>query len=70
MLLLGRVSLLRYFVYVIAQNLGAFLASVMVYLTYLYELENYPEGMYSLTTAGNIDIISIAFVKKTILIYK
>ena len=55
MLLLGRISLLRYFVYILAQNIGSFLAAVMVYLTYLYELQQYPieqGGMYGLETAG------------------
>ena len=54
MLLLGRVTLLRYFVYMIAQNLGAFLASVMVYLTYLHEIVAFTGegGPYGLKTAG------------------
>jgi len=53
-LLKGKLSLVRFIVYVFAQNIGAFTAAVMVYLTYLYELTIFKEGMYSLKTAGNL----------------
>lgn len=52
MLLLGRLTFVKFILYVIAQNIGAFLAAVMVYLVYLFELENYSGGMNSLDTAG------------------
>ena len=51
-LLLGNLSFAHFFVYVIAQNLGAFLASIMVYLVYLFELENYEFGIHSIQSAG------------------
>lgn len=51
-LLTGRLSVLRFFVYVIAQNLGAFLASIMVYLAYLNEFQNFPEGHFSIETSA------------------
>ena len=51
-LLLGNLSFAKFFIYVIAQNLGAFMAAVMVYLVYLFELESYEPGMHSLESAG------------------
>ncbi len=49
----GKLSLLRFLVYTFAQNLGAFLGAVMVYLAYINELHEYSDGMQSFDTAGN-----------------
>lgn len=51
-LLTARLSVLRFFVYSIAQNLGAFLASIMVYLAYLNEFEHFPAGQFSIQTSA------------------
>jgi len=56
-LIQGRLSLLRYLVYTVAQNLGAFLAALMVYLSYINELHGYMGGMYSFDTAGKIHLL-------------
>lgn len=53
MLLTGRLNWTRFFVYVIAQILGAFLASAVVFVVYLDRLQIYKPGMYSLDSAGN-----------------
>ena len=41
----------KFFVYIIAQNLGAFLASLAVYLVYYNDLLYYESGMYSIQTS-------------------
>lgn len=51
-LLTGRLSILRFVCYVLVQNLGAFLASIMVYLAYLNEFEKFPAGHYSIQTSS------------------
>ena len=51
-LLTGQIGLVHFFVYCIAQTLGAFTATVMVYLVYLYELKKYKFGMHSIQTAS------------------
>ena len=51
-LLTGHIGLINFFVYCIAQTLGAFTATVMVYLVYLYELKKYEFGIYSIQTAS------------------
>lgn len=52
MLLLGRISGTRFFFYVIAQCLGAWFASLMVFLVYLNQLQRFHGGMFSIETAG------------------
>jgi glycerol uptake facilitator-like aquaporin len=52
MFLLRQLSLKQFGVYVLGQLIGAFGASLFVFLTYLYSLQNYPGGMYCLDTAG------------------
>lgn len=52
MLLLGRMPVHKFVFYVIAQCLGAFFASLAVYLVYLSQLQHFKNGMYSLETAG------------------
>lgn len=52
MLLLGKLPLFSFGIYVIGQFIGAFLASVMVFLVYLNQLSKYPAGMNSIETAG------------------
>jgi glycerol uptake facilitator-like aquaporin len=57
MLLTGRMSIKRFVVYVIAQFCGAFLAAAIIFLLYLDALKVYEPGMYSMDTAGTINII-------------
>lgn len=52
MFLLGRISIVKLLIYSIAQFLGAFFASLMVFITYLNQLGKYKNGMFSLDTAG------------------
>jgi glycerol uptake facilitator-like aquaporin len=52
MFLLGKLSALKFLIYAVAQFLGAFIAAVFVYLTYLNALRKYPGGVYSIDTAG------------------
>lgn len=55
-LLLGKISLIKFIVYVIGQSIGAFLASVVVYFVYLDELNAFDGGKREVTgknaTAG------------------
>jgi len=51
-LLLGKLSLVRFFVYAVAQNLGAFLSAAMVYLVYLNEFTKFEPGMHSIQSSG------------------
>lgn len=50
-LILGKMSVLKFLVYVLAQNLGAFIASIMVYLVYYSDLTLFETGMYSIQTS-------------------
>lgn len=50
--LLGRMPGYKFFLYVISQCLGAFFASLMVFLVYLNQLQRYKNGMFSIETAG------------------
>jgi MIP family channel proteins len=50
-LIIGKLSALRFILYVIAQNIGAFLASLMVYLSYLNEFKAHPAGMHSIKSS-------------------
>lgn len=43
---------MKFFIYAIAQFLGAFIAAFFVYVTYLNALRKYSGGAYSLDTAG------------------
>ena len=52
MFLMKRIDFVRFVSYSLAQLVGAFLAAVMVYLTYFDELKLYPAGMYSIDTAA------------------
>jgi MIP family channel proteins len=52
MLILGKMPLYKFILYTIAQCLGAWLASLMVFLVYLNQLQKYKNGMYSIDTAG------------------
>jgi MIP family channel proteins len=52
MFLTGRLTPLRFLIYVIGQLLGAFLAAVIVFVLYLDALKSYGENMHSLDTAG------------------
>jgi len=46
MVLLGKLSILQFIVYVIAQFIGAFLASVSVYLTYIDSIKKYESDCF------------------------
>lgn len=61
MFLTGRLSLLEFLAYSLAQFCGAFLASGAVFLVYLDALKAYPSGMFSLDTAGNKFLNSVFF---------
>lgn len=52
MLLTGQMSIFRFFIYSLAQFVGAFLAAFMVFIIYLDAIRNNRDGMYSLETAG------------------
>ena len=52
MLITSQMSLLSFFIYVIAQFLGCFIGSSIVYVTYLDGLKNYQNYTYSLDTAA------------------
>jgi glycerol uptake facilitator-like aquaporin len=52
MFLLGRMTLIRFLVYCLAQIVGAFIAALLVYVLYLDMLQTYGDRMYSLDTAG------------------
>lgn len=51
-LLLGRMPGYKFVFFVVAQCLGAWLASLMVFLVYLNQLQRYKGGMFSMDTAG------------------
>ena len=52
-LLTGRMNFLRFFIYCIAQFIGAFLGALIVFIVYIDGLKNFGgEGMYSAETAG------------------
>jgi MIP family channel proteins len=52
MLLKGKLNAFKFVVYTIGQLAGAFLASILVYLVYLNELKEQPDGMFTLNNAG------------------
>lgn len=52
MLLIGRMSFVRFLTYVAGQFIGSFLASILVFMTYFDSLRNYKGGMYSMDMAG------------------
>jgi glycerol uptake facilitator-like aquaporin len=52
MLLIGKLSISRFFIYVLAQLMGAFLGAAMVFIVYIDALRVYKPTMYSLDTAG------------------
>ena len=52
MFLLGRMTLIRFLVYCLAQTIGAFLAALLVFVLYFDMLQTYGDAMYSLDTAG------------------
>ncbi len=52
MLILGRMSILRFVVYCIAQFIGSFLGALITFVVYLDLLKSYGGNMYSLDTAG------------------
>jgi glycerol uptake facilitator-like aquaporin len=52
MLILGRMSILRFFVYSIAQFIGAFLGALVTFVVYIDVLKSYGGNMYSIDTAG------------------
>jgi MIP family channel proteins len=52
MLILGRMPFYKFILYVVAQFIGAFLASFAVFLVYLNQLQKYKDGMHSMDTAG------------------
>lgn len=43
-LMLGNLTILKFFVYIIGQSIGAFLASVVVYVVYIDELNAFDGG--------------------------
>ena len=51
-LLQGKLSLIKFCIYVIAQNLGAFIASMLVYLVYLNEFTLYQPGWHSIESSS------------------
>jgi aquaporin-3 len=52
MFLLRQLTLKQLVVYACGQFIGAFAAALAVFLTYLYSLQRYSGGMYSIDTAG------------------
>lgn len=52
MLLLGRLPAYKFLFFAASQFIGAWLASLAVFLVYLNQLEKYAGGMYSMDTAG------------------
>jgi glycerol uptake facilitator-like aquaporin len=52
MLIQGKLSLLKFFVYIIAQTLGAFIAAATVYATYFDVLSKFDNGTLTQETAG------------------
>lgn len=52
MFVLGRMPFYKFLIYTFAQLLGAFLASFVVFLVYLNQLQKYKNGMFSIETAG------------------
>ena len=64
MLLLGRLTLVRFFIYASAQVLGAFFASLMVYLVYLNQL-----GLYKLQYSYIYDSRGFIYSSNTSMIF-
>ena len=56
MLLIKKLSVWKFILYVIAQSIGSFLAALMVYLVYLDQLRAWPGGMYTIGTASMLMI--------------
>jgi glycerol uptake facilitator-like aquaporin len=52
MLITGRMSIMRFFLYTLAQFIGAFLGALVVFIVYIDALKAYKPSMYSLDTAG------------------
>lgn len=52
MVLMGRLSVLKFILYVIGQFIGSLLAALMVFLVYYNQLQKYPGGMFSIDTAS------------------
>lgn len=52
MLILRQISFWKFCLYTTAQSIGAFLASIMVFLVYHDQLKRFPGGMHSIETAG------------------
>ncbi|RNA05793.1 aquaporin-3 [Brachionus plicatilis] len=50
--LTGKMTWRKFFIYSLAQTLGAFLGATLVFLVYLDGLKSFGEEMYSLNTAG------------------
>jgi glycerol uptake facilitator-like aquaporin len=54
--LIGKISITKFFIYLIGQSIGAFLGSVLIYVVYLDALNNYDGGIRRTTglnaTAG------------------
>jgi aquaporin-7 len=52
MLLTGRLTLIKYFVYVLAQFIGSLIAATFVFCVYYDAIQSYPGGTKTLDTAG------------------
>ena len=52
MVLIKKLTIWKFILYVIDQSIGSFLAALMVYLVYLDQLKMWPGGMYSMGTAA------------------
>jgi MIP family channel proteins len=52
MLMTGRLTILRFCLYILGQLIGAFVAAATVFLVYLDSIKSFHKGMYSLQMAG------------------
>lgn len=61
LLILGRMNLLEFLIYILAQSIGAFLGSVFVYVVYLDALNSYDRGLRqvygSASTASKLSLL-------------
>ena len=53
-LIIGEITVVRFFVYVAAQFCGAFLGALLTWIIYLEAIKKDPAGFHSIATAGNL----------------